>query len=1293
MHSLGAQKESGKPNAQTQDQRSTETTVLAPIMVGSTSPLDSEAEPKRATDSDRDEEFGGLPSESVRRPREEVQDRISPKTTVSAPVMEGSTRPLDEEDDGAGAALTKHLNSFTSSSSSGLLNNSSTGEPDLSTTPPPPLPDLSGSFNASSRGGSSSPFQFHQQRAGSAYGPSAAGAGAGGVGTRATSSSTASSTTAPLTPSTATFGAMNRTNSRTSKRGADEYTINDDDVDVGLGASRVDFVNQTLGGPSMDGVLATPAVSHSGSGSGGAGGAGGARTGRTRSGTLTAGSTGASTSNGASTNANANATTTTAGSKVSKLTLRDQEKHIDNLKKENFSIKLRVHFLEDQLARLAPDQMEAALKQNINLKIEVQQRGMEIKKLKKLVLSLEHELERLQRVGAASSSTGGGSGGGTTSQRERELEEKLAQRDLEIRELRRRLEGTTDDEELLLEKDALLREAESRNAELEDELDSVRGLLEENMDEMQRLQGIIDSQRSSSRISSSARAREDDTSTSSVSATSSNRDPQSRSALHQKLDALTTQLTTSQTLITRLEDENADLVDTVASLELELEQLHDKYTRQEHAERSASRAMIIEEQEARDTLQSEVDGLRDRVAALLIELSTCQDESEAKSRELDELVAEHDRIVDSLEREFRSELDRVQAEWKEDVGRVESEWREEVDETRSQMDELRDVLGERDSECRELRLSLTELEDRTEEMHSKFNSALAQLEDEVADLNGTIQSLNRELEEKDEVLSRREVEVERAREEVDMLGERVVELEEEVERVREEGDRTRDEDEAQIELLEREREEWEVERVRNEGVVVGLKDKNTALKSELEDLQDILDESHQTIRDLSSKRDELASHIERLVVELESTQTTLTSTRADFESRTREYESQIRTLTRSLEVSEGEVGKLREEVERRERRVREREDDLENLKRALEDVEHERKQLGESVTSEKYGLQLEVDRLSRDLDRAEDELTRLRAELASRESTLRSKEGNLDTLHAQILDLKSSLSLQTQARLNLSTKLDDSLQTLRLRESELSQTKVRIGQLEERLGKDQRALLSAEGVYRDQVTERNTLLLTVYQYLERVVGVEKVKKGQQAETKPFTNFSVFHDNLVTRLKMLSSIQTMFETRAKDLEGKYGEKVGELKRQLESRWRQLDKFEASLKQLGDVKRDWRRKLREKEGEVEGLKATNTDISSQLSILKRNPATSQASLEIKSLQTRALNAERRYNNAQNQLIAAEERNAQIKEKTASADEKWEARVREYEARIKASEERVKRERQGAKERVQELEGAVR
>ncbi|KAF6764543.1 hypothetical protein DFP72DRAFT_1040299 [Ephemerocybe angulata] len=113
-------------------------------------------------------------------------------------------------------------------------------------------------------------------------------------------------------------------------------------------------------------------------------------------------------------------TAAAAPSKVSKLTLRDQEK-------KNFSIKLRVHFLEDQLARMAPDQMDAALKQNINLKIEVQQRGMEIKKLKKLVLSLEHELERVQRGAAASAGA---------SEREKELEQRLEEKERELRDLR-----------------------------------------------------------------------------------------------------------------------------------------------------------------------------------------------------------------------------------------------------------------------------------------------------------------------------------------------------------------------------------------------------------------------------------------------------------------------------------------------------------------------------------------------------------------------------------------------------------------------------------------------------------------------------------------------------------------------------------------------------------------------------------------------------------------------------------------------------------------------------------------
>jgi chromosome segregation ATPase len=81
-----------------------------------------------------------------------------------------------------------------------------------------------------------------------------------------------------------------------------------------------------------------------------------------------------------------------------------------------------------------------------------------------------------------------------------------------------------------------------------------------------------------------------------------------------------------------------------------------------------------------------------------------------------------------------------------------------------------------------------------------------------------------------------------------------------------------------------------------------------------------------------------------------------------------------------------------------------------------------------------------------------------------------------------------------------------------------------------------------------------------------------------------------------------------------------------------------------------------------------------------------------MELRSLSTRAVNAERRLNNAQNQLAATEEKIAAINQKSATADSKWEARVKEYESRLKAAEEKVKRERQGGKERVQELENSL-
>jgi len=215
------------------------------------------------------------------------------------------------------------------------------------------------------------------------------------------------------------------------------------------------------------------------------------------------------------------------------------------------------------------------------------------------------------------------------------------------------------------------------------------------------------------------------------------------------------------------------------------------------------------------------------------------------------------------------------------------------------------------------------------------------------------------------------------------------------------------------------------------------------------------------------------------------------------------------------------------------------------------------------------------------------------------------------------------------------------------------------------------------------------------------------KKAGQAETKPFTNFSVFHDNLITRLKALSQIQLDFDKRCKDVEARFAEKINDMRRQLDHRWKQIDKFEASLKTYADTKAQWKKKLAGKEGELEAIKvivfacfwshlpilfkATNSELSSQLAAMKRPNGPADA-MELRAMAARVANAEKRFNNAQNQLLLSEERIAQMNQNRVSADGKWEARVKEYEARLKAAEEKVKRERQGSKERVLELENHV-
>lgn len=266
----------------------------------------------------------------------------------------------------------------------------------------------------------------------------------------------------------------------------------------------------------------------------------------------------------------------------------------------------------------------------------------------------------------------------------------------------------------------------------------------------------------------------------------------------------------------------------------------------------------------------------------------------------------------------------------------------------------------------------------------------------------------------------------------------------------------------------------------------------------------------QEIHTHRARQEELARHVEDLVAELNREREARERLQADFSSASKEHDSELRRERRTLEAKEAALQAALNEQARAQALLAQRESDMEAVQGSLQTIEFESKRLGETHTTARFSLQLEVDRLKRDLERLEDELSRARKDLDDRETKSRDRDTAIDKLHADNRDLASQLAAQTQARLNASEKLDAVQASLRTAESEVATFRSRVNELESRLSKDQRSLLSAESQYRDQLTERNTLLLTIYQYMDKILGVDKT---------PARIFCAFLSSRIVRLRM------------------------------------------------------------------------------------------------------------------------------------------------------------------------------
>ncbi|CAB4408336.1 unnamed protein product [Rhizophagus irregularis] len=86
-----------------------------------------------------------------------------------------------------------------------------------------------------------------------------------------------------------------------------------------------------------------------------------------------------------------------APSRNAQMTLKEQEKVIDEIKKENLNLKMQIYFLEERINKMSPDGMERALKENVDLKMQNQELITTLKKRDKLLGEAENAIQALQQ--------------------------------------------------------------------------------------------------------------------------------------------------------------------------------------------------------------------------------------------------------------------------------------------------------------------------------------------------------------------------------------------------------------------------------------------------------------------------------------------------------------------------------------------------------------------------------------------------------------------------------------------------------------------------------------------------------------------------------------------------------------------------------------------------------------------------------------------------------------------------------------------------------------------------------
>jgi chromosome segregation ATPase len=720
------------------------------------------------------------------------------------------------------------------------------------------------------------------------------------------------------------------------------------------------------------------------------------------------------------------------------MTLREQEGMIDKIEKENFGLKMKIHFLEDAMSKRGGDFNAAALRENTDLKVAKVTMQKELHKFKKNIAQAERDAEvyRLQLEEYREKIKRRHADEATRAEIDK-LHEQLKQRDEIIERFEDEQESSKSKEsgelqrlrDELLDLQADMREKERELETREDELDDLKtkarnetNLSAELEDELETAkQKLEDMQQKLERAQQDASDANDDREDAFAEKRKAEQD------LEELQDEMANKSFTTKGLSRQLEDKTAKLEEELEDLrerfdrahsELEEKssngrQLQDRIREMEKEIASGSRGWQQELETAhqqRDTFERKLGHSIKQVESLEHELRTLKDEKDLLQSRHNALTTESAQLQKDLaaarqsiqELDMSVEEERRRAAHQDNLLRTEHQ--HEVDLLNEQVDTLHRQVN---SKSNDHAADLEEWEAKRKTLESSCAKAeerangLQRTVDRLQDAQGTLSGREMRLQEALESEKQRHLQEEK------VLSIQVEELQADLAAKRKAAEDSRIE-------VNNAKEELRIS-IRDQAA---LKEKVGELEEEIEVLQADMDQEHELLEQLQKKSHEsVDGQVSRLRKEKQTLQDSLAKVQIDLSN-----------ARRDLSVAESDKEELEGKVNRQNKspndtfNVDTEKRDLKRAKQKLEkDIDRltlERNNLAESNRALDDELSAELERAAGEELRLQQELDQLRSQRQAnaehRDRDLTAAKNKATRLEARVRELESVLDNQSK---------------------------------------------------------------------------------------------------------------------------------------------------------------------------------------------------------------------------------------------------------------------------------------